>query len=225
MCRYRAQTFSFKEPETLAWIDRFEQGAVFWDIGANVGLYSIYAAKTRRCQVYAFEPSVFNLEFLARNASLNGLARQVYVVPFAVGDRTGTGELHMSSTEWGGALSTFDKTYGYDGKELTQVFEYSTISVSIDEAVSRLGLPPPLYLKIDVDGIEHLILAGGFGALSTVKGVLVEISNGFREQAVLVKKYLQDAGLVLKESHADSLAGSAASEESGTVNQIWARPE
>ncbi len=48
LCRYRADTFSSKEPETLAWIDNFSENSIFWDIGANVGLYSIYAAKKKR---------------------------------------------------------------------------------------------------------------------------------------------------------------------------------
>lgn len=43
--RYRIKTFSTKLPETLEWIDNFPQGSVLWDVGANVGLYSIYAAK------------------------------------------------------------------------------------------------------------------------------------------------------------------------------------
>jgi len=45
--RYRADTFAVKEPETLEWIDRIPRGSVLWDIGANVGLYSCYAAKAR----------------------------------------------------------------------------------------------------------------------------------------------------------------------------------
>ena len=63
---YRAKTFSSKEPETLEWIESFNKKSIFWDIGANIGLYSIYAAKYNNVQVYAFEPSVFNLEFLAK---------------------------------------------------------------------------------------------------------------------------------------------------------------
>ena len=41
----RAKTFSVKEPETLDWIDGFNENSTFWDIGCNVGLYSVYAAK------------------------------------------------------------------------------------------------------------------------------------------------------------------------------------
>ena len=68
--KFRVDSFSHKEPETLEWIDGFVKGSVIWDIGANVGLYSCYAAKARNCQVFAFEPSVFNLELLARNIFL-----------------------------------------------------------------------------------------------------------------------------------------------------------
>jgi hypothetical protein len=55
---YRAKTFSTKEPETLEWIDQMDDGSCMWDIGANVGLYTIYAAKHRRCEVIAYEPSL-----------------------------------------------------------------------------------------------------------------------------------------------------------------------
>lgn len=219
MCRFRAKSFSSKEPETLAWIDGFEKGSVFWDVGANVGIYSIYAAKAAGCRVFAFEPSVFNLEFLARNSYLNGLSDKVCLVPLALGDATGAGKLHMTTTDWGGALSTFGQTYGSDGQPLVQVFEYSTISISMDEAVERLRIPVPHYVKIDVDGIEHLILAGGNGVLKQVRGVLVEISKGFREQADLANKLLEQAGLVM-----DRAAGGASTEAQGTVNQVWVRP-
>ena len=72
----RAETLFTKEPETLAWIDTIPHGSVLWDIGANIGIYSLYAAKTRNCTVYAFEPSIFNLEVLGRNIFINeGSAR------------------------------------------------------------------------------------------------------------------------------------------------------
>ena len=200
----------------------FPEESIFWDIGANIGLYSIYAAKKNRCRVFSFEPLVFNLEFLARNISLNSLTSLVCLVPVAVGDKTGIGLLHMSSTEWG-ALSTFDKTYGYDGKELDQVFEYATLSVSLDDAVTKLGLPSPHYLKIDVDGIEHLILSGGLNVLRSVRGVLIEISTEFQEQAILSKKYLEQAGLVFIGSHLDALSNKESSNVTGTANQIWGR--
>jgi hypothetical protein len=105
--KFRVDTFSSKEPETLQWIDSIARGSVVWDIGANVGLYACYAAKARGCRVFAFEPSVFNLEALARNIFLNRLTEQITVVPLPLSDELAVSKLSMTSTEWGAALSTF----------------------------------------------------------------------------------------------------------------------
>ena len=69
----RANTFSSKEPETLEWIDSMQKKSILWDVGANVGTYSCYAAKKMELQVFAFEPSVFNLSLLAQNIYMNNL--------------------------------------------------------------------------------------------------------------------------------------------------------
>ena len=83
--KYRVDTFSIKEPETLKWIEKFEKNSNFWDVGANIGLYSCYAAKTRNCNVYAFEPSVFNLEILAKNIDLNNCVEKIHIISLPLG--------------------------------------------------------------------------------------------------------------------------------------------
>ena len=102
---FRVTTFATKEPETLEWIDQLPENSLVWDIGANVGLYTVYAALRRKSRVVAFKPSVFNLELLSRNLYTNGLHKQVILFPLALSDKMGSNLLHMTSTEWGG---TFD---------------------------------------------------------------------------------------------------------------------
>lgn len=158
---FRASSFSVKEPETLEWIDQIPSGSVVWDIGANVGLYSCYAAKKRGCRVFSFEPSIFNLELLARNIFNNQLQDLITIVPLPLSESLSVNKLNMSSTEWGGALSTFGYDFGHDGEKMNKVFEFSTIGISMVDAVKLLNIPQPDYIKLDVDGIEHLILKGG----------------------------------------------------------------
>lgn len=216
---YRADTFSTKEPETLEWIDGLPQGSVVWDIGANVGLYTCYAAKARGCRVFAFEPSVFNLEILARNIFLNGLTNKVTIVPLPLSGELAVSKLNMTTTEWGGALSTFGQTYGHDGQPLRKVFEFPTIGLSMVDAVDLLKIPQPDYIKMDVDGIEHLILKGGMPILRGAKSILIEINDKFTTQANDASMYLQQAGFVLKEKrHADFLDNGMSKY---TFNQIW----
>ena len=97
----RARTMFTKEPETLEWIDGMKQGAILWDVGANVGTYTVYAAIARQAKVVAFEPSVFNLEFLARNVNNNDIVDWVTIVPVPLSDCTKINEMRLSSSEWG----------------------------------------------------------------------------------------------------------------------------
>lgn len=220
---WRVETFSTKEPETLQWIDAIPRGATLWDVGANVGLYTCYAAKARDCRVFAFEPSVFNLELLARNLFLNGLVNTVTIAPLALSDELASSVLRMTTTEWGGALSTFGKQFGWDGKDIRQVFEYRTLGVTMDEAVQRLQIPMPDYVKMDVDGLEHYILQGGATVLSHIKGILIEVNDDFREQADTCRNLLLAAGLTMTEKlHSEMIAASKSGFQT-SYNQIWSR--
>ncbi len=218
---FRVTTFSTKEPETLEWIDGLPEGCVLWDIGANVGLYSVYAALRRKCHVVAFEPSVFNLELLARNLYLNKIHDKVTLLPLALSDRMGSNLLRMTTTEWGGALSTFGENVGWDGQSIKESFAFPTYGLSMDQAVEVIGMPAPDFIKMDVDGIEHFLLQGGSKVLKEIQGILVEINDDFTEQTEVSSKLLREAGLTLLEKrHSEMFEGS---KFQNLFNQIWIR--
>jgi FkbM family methyltransferase len=220
--RFRASTFSTKEPETLEWIDStVAEKSVLWDIGANVGLYSCYAAKSKDCKVFAFEPSVFNLELLARNIYNNNLSENIIVLPIPLCEKLSINQLNMSTTDWGGALSTFGKYYGHDGKDLNKVFSYQLMGFSIDEAVSMLKVPPPDYIKMDVDGIEQLILSGAKNALKKIKSIILEVNEDFHDQNIKCEKYLLESGLRFQNKRHSEMFEKGIFQN--TYNQIWIR--
>ena len=100
---FRWYTFKTKEPETIYFLDNYlKEKDTFVDIGANVGLYTCYVAKKSNCRVFAFEPSVFNLEVLARNIHLNGLSDLVTIIPLPLSSELSINKLNMTSTNWGG---------------------------------------------------------------------------------------------------------------------------
>ena len=217
--KFRIDTFSSKEPETLNWIEKFSQGSIFWDIGANIGLYSCYAAKLKNCNVYAFEPSIFNLEILTKNVFLNQLSNKVIIISFPLTDELKESEFKMTMTDWGGSMSTFGDDYTHDGSKLKKEFNYNTVGMSMDECVDVLKIKQPNYIKIDVDGIEHLILKGGTRTLNKAKSVLVEVDENFILQVEKTREYLTKAGLKLKEKlQSDSIGKS---EFKSIFNQIW----
>lgn len=196
------------EPTTLTWIDKATPDSVLWDIGANIGSYAIYAALSKKIKVVAFEPSPFNIEFLARNIWLNNLEAQVTVVPNALSSDATQAKLLMKSIEWGNSGSSFGENYAEDGQPIEVEFEYQTVGFSMDQAITWLGLPQPDYIKIDVDGIEGLILSGGTKVLSKVESVLVEVPE-FDSGRQLVQSALMKAGL--------------SREKLAQHNEIWSR--
>jgi FkbM family methyltransferase len=215
LLRYRHKTFFSKEPETLNWIDGFKPNSVFFDIGANVGLYSIYATLTRESDVYAFEPSFFNLEFLARNIAINALSDKINVLPIALNDKNGLNDFNLTSTEWGGALSTFEKNFDDSGNEMQPEFIYKTIGFSLDSIVKILNISQPVYIKIDVDGLEHIILSGAKEVLKDVKEILVEINDNFYIQSENTKIILTDLNFYLDQKiYTEKVTKQVA-------NQIW----
>jgi FkbM family methyltransferase len=215
LCDYRAISFSKKEPDTLNWIDSLEEGKIFWDIGANIGVYSLYVALKKKAKVWAFEPSLFNLEVLSRNINLNHLQESIFILPNALSNRIGFNLMTHSNTSWGGALSAFDKDYGYDGKQIKKVFSYNILGMTLDFAVQYLGLPLPDYIKMDVDGIEHLILDGGNNSIQNAKEILIEINEDFIEQRDMAQEVLKNSGFWLAskgEYHHPTIK---------IANQIW----
>ena len=171
LIRWRVDTILDKEPETIQWINTFDNKCIFWDIGANIGLYSIYAAKNKKnIKVYSFEPSTSNLRTLSRNISINKLQNKIFIIPFALSNlKNKILQLKEKQFIEGGALNAFGVNYDFSGKNFFFENSYNTFGTSLDDLIEKKVLNIPNYIKIDVDGIEELILIGSKNVLSNKK--------------------------------------------------------
>ena len=214
---YRIDTFLTKEPETIKWINGFKMNSNFWDIGANIGLYSIYSAKIRGCKVISFEPSLNNLEILSKNINLNNINDKILIAPIALTKRTGTEYLFCSSKLEGSAHSTFGYEIDQKGSKLNSILKYKTLGFSADEFIKIFSLPNPEYIKIDVDGIEELILEGSENLLKKVKEILIEVNTDNMEQSLLIKNMLTNNEFYLYKDYYKKQLKQG--------NQIWKKNE
>jgi FkbM family methyltransferase len=199
VCNYRVNTFPIKEPRTLDWIEQMELNSIMYDIGANIGLYSVYAAKKNNINVYAFEPSVFNIDQLAKNIIINKVSEKIVIIPLPLSNSSQINKFNMSNMETGGALSTFGEEYDQSGQPLSKKFQYKTLGITLDDIVKLYKLPIPDYIKIDVDGIEHLILSGGIDTIKESRSVMVEVNDVFNEQFNEVNLVMKSCGFKLHE--------------------------
>lgn len=200
---YRAETYASKEPETIAWLrEELQEGDVFFDVGANIGLYSLFAAKLRPlCRVYAFEPESHNFSALCRNAVLNGTANLTpCCIPLS--NVEGFQWFHVYDLEPGSSLHSLGKPSGFhrDPPAMRQ----GVLSTNLDALIGLHGLPAPTLLKIDVDGIEEAILEGGAGLLKkgTVRSILVEVTRGPSTTGSWAEEMLAGYGFVLAQKSA-----------------------
>ena len=96
MTRWRVESIYKKEPCTLEWIAGFQADDVLADVGANVGMYTVWAAATRNVKVFAFEPESQNYALLNRNIIANGLQGRVRAYCMGLSDTQGLTDLHMT---------------------------------------------------------------------------------------------------------------------------------
>ena len=225
ICAYRHASFSEKEPEMLEWIEEYGGKGALYDIGANIGIYSLYYAKTQLGNVYSFEPSVFNLRQLAKNINLNSLSDKITIVSNPLSNKTGISTFINSSIDEGGALNAFGVKYGYDGNPIQKLIEYNVLGFSLDDLLKiQVIKEAPSLIKIDVDGIEHLILKGATKVLSeqNCKSIYIEVNDDFDAQSTNVRKILEASGFTLKEKRRAEKMNIKYG-LGGTFNQIWIR--
>ena len=199
-CFSRVQTLYTKEPETINWINNFDQNKKIklWDIGANIGLYSIYAAtKFNDIEVIAFEPSTSNTRVLSRNISLNKLDKKIKIFQLALSNQANiVSQFKETNFQEGGSLSTFKEKFNYEGKDLddNQIEnQYQIFGTSLNDLIDKNILDIPNYIKCDVDGLEHLILQGADQFLidQNLLEISIEINEKFKKQYDDVIKILK----------------------------------
>lgn len=193
----RVKRFYSKEPGTLEWIDNFNNdNIIFWDIGSNIGLFSIYASiKHKKIKVYSFEPSTSNLRVLSRNISINNLQEKIIINQFPLTLKQNTYQiLKETRFQEGCASNSFGEDFGFDGNKIYEKNSYKVFGNNINNLIENKILEIPDYIKIDVDGIEHLILEGADKYLNSdkIKSISVELNEDFIDQKTRVKKILLD---------------------------------
>ena len=214
--RYRA-TNCKKEPWTVRWLEQYvHAGDVVYDIGANVGTFSLIAALGRGASVVAFEPGYANFARLCENIWLNSCNELILPVPLPLLDKTAQTRFRYRTLEPGQSRHVIDAVDApvRSPKQLYGV-EQMMCGIRLDEARVLFSLPNPNHIKLDVDGTELRALNGALETLSatSLKSVLIEADpDGWPR----IEQVLSDAGLsVVREIRRDGAPLYAIAERRG----------
>lgn len=176
--RERRRAFACrKEPWTVEWLEQLPAEGVLWDIGANVGAYSLIAAlrPESQLQVVSVEPSFSTYAALCRNIVLNEAAGQVTPLGVMLSDKTGLQTFSYSTLEAGAAYHAGGAPTLKEG--FVSAWDQQVLAYRLDELVEELGLPAPDFIKLDVDGAEVRVLHGAERVLGGVRSVMVEVAD------------------------------------------------
>jgi len=186
--KWRVDSLFTKEPCTIDWIAGMGRGEVLVDVGANVGMYTVWAAKTRGLRVYAFEPEAQNYGLLNRNIVLNGLGGSVKAYCVALSDQAGFSELHLSEFRAGGSCHSLGEQVDFKHQPARPAFSQGCISARLDDLVRDGVVPAPQHIKVDVDGFEPKVIAGAAEVLrgGKVRSLLVEVNRNLPDHLQMV---------------------------------------
>jgi FkbM family methyltransferase len=206
MVFYRARSFFTKEPETVEWINTFTAQETLFDLGANVGVYSLLAAKAG-VKVVAFEPEPQNFSVLTMNIYLNELSDLIVPLNIAISDRTTIDFLYMPVFGIGHAFNQFGVLPELSAEPASaaarqfvkaspsNAAKQFVIAYTLDEFLAAFPQFFPTHIKIDVDGLENLVISGASKTLENpaLKSLLVEF-NSRAEASIQAIEFIQSKG-------------------------------
>ena len=209
----RSQNLLTTSPQIIEWLNSFEKNSVFFDIGSNIGIYSLYACFLKKnISIYSFEPSTNNLRVLTKNIFINDYQDSIKIIPLPLSNKKFQfNKMQDNIFEEGGALNSYGVDFNFEGKKILSSggSAYYVPSFSLDFLISLGILELPNYIKIDVDGNEHLILEGStfLNNNQKTREILVEINDNFLDQKDKVFHYMKSYNFNLKKKFSnDSLS-------------------
>ena len=166
-----------------------QPGMTFYDIGANVGFFSIIAAHLSGGTVVCFEPLAENIQHIQHNAALNQL-KSLVIRSEALGGEDGEAIFNVSAVKSWGKLATV-------GSPAQQVGDIRVSLRRLDTIIRESDLPQPGLIKIDVEGAEVDVLAGASETLMSSRPILLIELHGTNEAIANQLEELRYQGHVL----------------------------
>jgi FkbM family methyltransferase len=199
----RAERLFTKEPGTIKWLTTtLRAGDVFFDIGANIGSYTIFAGHRIGSTgvVYGFEPHLPNAISLLKNIEANSFRDRVRMIAIPLSDKDAFEEFQYFSLNPSRAHSQLGRS-DLRGEQFDPAATELKHGWRLDSFINSGTLPIPNVIKIDVDGLEPEILSGMSELLRSPqrpRSIQIEVGEDAYQD---IGAHMERAGYVMVERH------------------------
>jgi FkbM family methyltransferase len=208
----RAYTLYVKEAGTIDWLDQaLRPGDEFLDIGANIGVYTLYAAQRvgSSGHVYAVEPHLPNAVALMENVVANALGERVSLLTCALAEAPRPARFDYGEWRTGSSRSQLAGSGDHPGAPTQSASKLSELKLAqtVDALIAEGAIRSPQVVKIDVDGTELSILLGMRGMLTAQNRPRTLQVECMPDNAREIETLLAGCGYTLRQRHA-TMAGA-----------------
>ena len=192
---WRVDTFHTEEPIMIRWLSTFSKDDVFFDVGANVGTYTL-PALIKGSAVFSFELDPINVSILHENIFINKLNENSTIIPIGLSDSSKIEKVYNRDFSKGDALQSVGRPSPFDTVQ-NNPFVCNQLVAGLDYISGIFDFPVPTKIKIDVDGNEKMVFDGGVNTILSAQEIYFE-DNGLAESKYVIDKILKN-GFIEKE--------------------------
>tara|TARA_Y100000590_G_scaffold387673_1_gene461435 strand:- start:69 stop:941 length:873 start_codon:yes stop_codon:yes gene_type:complete len=179
-----------------------DENTIFWDIGANLGVFSIFCASHKvKTKIVAFECSPSAVLAISKNISLNNFENRISIFQLGLSNKKNSFlMLKEDKDSLGDQFNSLGKDFDFENQKInTPKHKYKIYSNSVYDILQNNALEVPNYIKLDVGSFELEVLEGfgNFLENSKIKSIVTEIKFGSKK----VGEYIFDKDELSKRSN------------------------
>lgn len=168
----------------------FENELILFDVGANIGRYSIMLSETLPCsQIYAFEPNIYAFEIFKKNTN----KKNIKAYKFGLGTENAVGKIYTYADELHSEHASIFEGHKYVISDKLSRKEIVAIEIEIktlDSFCNENNIDHIDFLKIDTEGYEYKIICGAINLIKEKKVKIIQFE--FNVANILSRTFLKD---------------------------------
>lgn len=176
--------------------------SIIIDIGANIGVFSIFAAQSENTIIYAFEPMADNFDLLKKNIRQNKLENRIFPFNFGLAGKEENRKLYLGESPFHSFLSASDSPFNALYGKPPESQKYSEITcITLKDVFDRNNIKKCGLLKIDCEGAEFEILYNlpdeYFKRIKEIRMEYHNHKNNEKNTGDSLRKFLEQKGFVV----------------------------